>query len=224
MSNMILTLAVCIGLFLTACGGSGRPPAAAPAQVAPQPKTSADAGVPAADDTANAPNPADGPDLPTLRGRLQNALEFGQLALLALPGSWPSSDRSLVFYIYTIEPLPDGVAMERVEGPISVATIDVLTLAVKADSVAALPMVVKRQPPHDAGVKMRREAETLLLDVVAGRVTPDDAHDGLNQRYCKLLDDGALGRDLRKRAPEFVTWLSCDGFNDSQRLKIETAP
>lgn len=168
-------------------------------------------------------DPADGPRLQALRGRLRNALELGQHGLLALPNTWPTTDHKLQFYIYSSQPLPTGRVMERIEGPVAVARVGTLELTVELDDINALPMVIEREPPRELQQGVRRRAETLLLDVVSGRADADDARDALRSDYCELLDDGAVGKDLRGRAQAFVEWLSCDGFGGRRRIQIQTA-
>ncbi len=219
-----LNAPILLGLLLVGCGGQ----APRPTQMSAPRETPRAAEAGGERTPEPAPDPSAGPgdddrSMAYIRWRLESRLETSQVAYLGLPASWPPTDATLIFFIYRSEPLPTSRITHRIEGPVAVARVDARDATIRIEEILTLPLIVERPARPEAAKQRRAAAETLLLEVVAGRTAPAAARAELRRRYCELLDDGAVGQDLRARAPEFLAWLACGPFSHVGRPQIITA-
>jgi hypothetical protein len=167
----------------------------------------APAGVQEADMALETPSPV--PSLDSLALRAQAALVEANLDLVlspVLPAAWPPEDPAVEYFAYASMPLPSGVIAYRISGPKAKVAVGL------SDGSAIISpledgMGSGRQDGMGPGAQDLAKAQAALLEVVAGRRTPQAAKADLRAYLKWSHREAVMGADARKRKPGFFAWL-----------------
>jgi hypothetical protein len=147
-------------------------------------------------------------NLATLALKAGSPSGFGISLAPVLPSAWPPRDKFLVWLAYRTEPLPTGAIASRILGPVSQVQIE---LPEGSPTVLQFDSIPSLGRDRDAGPAPEMTiAEQALVDVITGRRDAESARGELASYLAWVKAKPVIGADMRKRFPEFFTWLEAD--------------